>query len=65
MSTSKKDDRNMNNLDPLDLLDIKSDLTEEESMVKESVGRFVDDKILPIIQSSFEDHTFSSELINI
>ena len=63
MSTSKKDDRNMNNLDPLDLLDIKSDLTEEESMVKESVGRFVDDKILPIIQSSFEDHTFSSELI--
>jgi glutaryl-CoA dehydrogenase len=55
--------KKINNLDPLDLLDIKSDLTEEESMVQDTVGRFVDDKILPMIQSSFEDHTFQSELI--
>ena len=63
MSTSSKDGKKINNLDPLDLLDIKSDLTEEESMVQDTVGRFVDDKILPMIQSSFEDHTFQSELI--
>ena len=63
MSTSSKDSKKINNLDPLDLLDIKSDLTEEESMVQDTVGRFVDDKILPMIQSSFEDHTFQSELI--
>ena len=47
MSTSSKDGKKINNLDPLDLLDIKSDLTEEESMVQDTVGRFVDDKILP------------------
>jgi glutaryl-CoA dehydrogenase len=63
MSTSSKDGKKINNLDPLDLLDIKSDLTEEESMVQDTVGRFVDDKILPMIQSSFEDHIFQSELI--
>ena len=63
MSTPTKDSKKINNLDPLDLLDIKGDLTEEESMVQDSVARFVDDKILPMIQSSFEDHTFQSELI--
>ena len=51
-------------LDPLDLLDIRSDLTEEETMVKDSVSRFVDDKVLPIIRESFENHTFANELVN-
>ena len=50
-------------LDPLDLLDIRSDLTEEETMVKDSVSRFVDDKVLPIIKESFENHTFANELV--
>ena len=51
-------------LDPLDLLDIRSDLTEEETMVKDSVSRFVDDKVLPIIRESFENHTFANELVS-
>ena len=51
-------------LDPLDLLDITSDLTEEETMVKDSVSRFVDDKVLPIIRESFENHTFANELVS-
>ena len=51
-------------LDPLDLLDIRSDLTEEETMVKDSVSRFVDDKVLPIIKESFENHTFANELVS-
>ena len=51
-------------LDPLDLLDIRSDLTEEETIVKDSVSRFVDDKVLPIIKESFENHTFANELVS-
>mgnify|MGYP001241243343 FL=1 len=51
-------------LDPLDLLDIRSDLTEEETMVKDSVSRFVDDKVLPIIRESFENHTFANKLVS-
>ena len=51
-------------LDPLDLLNIRSDLTEEETMVKDSVSRFVDDKVLPIIKESFENHTFANELVS-
>ena len=51
-------------LNPLDLLDIRSDLTEEETMVKDSVSRFVDDKVLPIIKESFENHTFANELVS-
>ena len=51
-------------LDALDLLDIRSDLTEEELMVKDSVARFVDDKVLPIIKESFENHTFANKLVS-
>ena len=51
-------------LDALDILDIRSDLTEEELMVKDSVARFVDDKVLPIIKESFENHTFANELVS-
>ena len=51
-------------LDPLDLLDIRSDLSEEECMVKDSVARFVDEKVLPIIKTSFEEHSFPSDLVS-
>lgn len=50
-------------LDPLDLYDIRAELTEEESMVQDSVARFVDDKVLPIIREAFETHTFPRSLI--
>lgn len=50
-------------MNPLDLYDITSALTEEERMVQDSVGRLVDEKVLPIIQKCFEDHRFPKELV--
>jgi glutaryl-CoA dehydrogenase len=50
-------------LNPLDLYDVASALTEEERMVRDSVARLVDDKVLPIIQTCFEEHRFPRELI--
>src|SRR5690348_2331709 len=50
-------------LNPVDLYDVASALTEEERMVQESVGRLVDEKVLPIIQQCFEEHRFPRELI--
>ena len=50
-------------LNPLDLYDVAGALTEEERMVQESVGRLVDDRVLPIIQKCFEEHRFPKELI--
>ena len=50
-------------LDPLDLYDVRGMLAEDERMVQDSVGRFVDEEVLPIIQRHFEDHTFPRDLI--
>jgi glutaryl-CoA dehydrogenase len=50
-------------MNPLDLYDIAGALTEEERMVQDSVGRLVDEKILPIIQQCFEEHRFPKELV--
>jgi glutaryl-CoA dehydrogenase len=50
-------------LNPLDLFDVAGALNEEERMVQESVGRLVDEKVLPIIQKCFEEHRFPRELI--
>jgi len=50
-------------LDPLDLFDIQSELGEEESMVKDTVGRFVDDRVIPVMQEAFEKHEFPRHLI--
>lgn len=50
-------------LNPLDLYDVRAELTEEESMVQDSVARLVDEKVLPIIQDAFETHTFPKELV--
>jgi len=50
-------------LDPLDLYDVQSLLSEEERMVRESVARLVDERVLPIIQRHFEEHTFPGELV--
>ena len=59
----KKADAGKSRLDPLDLFDIRSELTDDERMVQESVARFVDDKVLPIIRDAFEKHYFPKELI--
>jgi glutaryl-CoA dehydrogenase len=59
--TSKK--KSSRALDKLDLFDVRSLLSEEEQMVKDSVGRMVDEKVLPIIREHFENHTFPGELV--
>jgi glutaryl-CoA dehydrogenase len=53
-----------NALNPLDLFDVRSSLSDEERMVQDSVARFVDEAVLPIIRSHFEDHTFPHELVS-
>jgi glutaryl-CoA dehydrogenase len=50
-------------LNPLDLFDVRASLTDEERMVQDSVARFVDDEVLPIIRPHFENHTFPRELV--
>ena len=50
-------------LNPLDLFDIRSELSEEECMVQDSVARFVDDKVLPGIRDAFEQHYFPRDLV--
>lgn len=50
-------------LDPLDLFDVRSELTDEEQIVQESVARFVDEKVLPIMRDAFEHHYFPEDLI--
>src|SRR5678809_1404120 len=50
-------------LNPLDLYDVRGLLTEDELAVQDSVGRFVDEKVLPVIQEGFEKHRFPRELI--
>ena len=50
-------------MNPLDLYDVAGALTEEERMVQSSVGRLVDEKVLPIIQKCFEEHRFPKELV--
>ena len=52
-----------NALNPLDLYDVRASLSEEERMMQDSVARFVDDAVLPIIRPHFENHTFPQELV--
>jgi len=60
LQPGKKSSRTLN---PLDLFDVRSLLSDEERMVQDSVARMVDDKVLPVIQKHFEDHTFPRELV--
>ena len=50
-------------LDPLDLYDVRAQLSDDERMVQDSVARLVDDKVLPVIQKCFEEHRFPKELV--
>ncbi len=59
----KSQKRAISSLDPLDLYDVRAQLSDEERMVQDAVGRLVDDKVLPVIQQHFENHTFPRELI--
>jgi glutaryl-CoA dehydrogenase len=50
-------------LDPLDLYDIQSELSDDEAMVKDTVARFVDDRVIPVMQEAFEQHEFPRHLV--
>ena len=50
-------------LDPLDLYNVRSMLSDEERLVQDSVGKFVDDQVIPIVGECFEEERFPRELI--
>jgi len=52
-----------NTLDPMDLFDVRSELSEDEIIVKDTVARFVDDKVIPLMREAFEQHEFPRHLI--
>ena len=52
-----------NALDPLDLYGVRHELSDEERMVQDSVARLVNERVLPIIQEHFENHTFPRHLV--
>ncbi|MEN5373196.1 acyl-CoA dehydrogenase family protein [Stenotrophomonas hibiscicola] len=50
-------------LHPYDLFDVRSLLNEEERAVQESVARFTDERVLPIIGDAFDQARFPDELV--
>ena len=50
-------------LDPLDLFDIRNELSDDERMVQDSVARFVDDEAIPRMREAFEKHEFPHDLV--
>jgi alkylation response protein AidB-like acyl-CoA dehydrogenase len=50
-------------LNPCDLYDVRSLLSEEECAVQDTVARFTDERVLPIIGDAFEQGRFPRELI--
>ncbi len=53
----------MKKLNSMDLFDIRSQLSEEEAMVQDTVARFVDESVIPIMGECFEHSRFPAELI--
>jgi glutaryl-CoA dehydrogenase len=53
----------MAKLNPFDLYDVASLLSEEELMIKESVARFVDERAMPLIARHFDEAKFPAELV--
>ncbi|KRG80823.1 acyl-CoA dehydrogenase [Stenotrophomonas daejeonensis] len=50
-------------LNPYDLFDVRSLLSEEERAVQDSVARFTDERVLPIIGDCFDQGRFPTELV--
>jgi len=50
-------------LHPYDLYDVRSLLSEEERAVQDTVARFTDERVLPIIGDAFDQGRFPKELI--
>jgi glutaryl-CoA dehydrogenase len=53
----------MAKLNPTDLYDVRSLLSEEEVMIKDSVARFVDERAMPVIAKHFDEATFPADLV--
>ncbi len=53
----------MAKLNPLDLFNVRSLLTEEEQMVQDSVAHWVDERAMPLIAECFNESRFPTELI--
>ncbi len=53
----------MSAINPMDFYDVRNQLSEEEQLVQDSVARFTDEKILPMIGEAFETHRFPAELV--
>lgn len=50
-------------LNPYDLYDVRSLLTEEERAVQDAVARFTDERVIPIIGDAFDQGRFPKELV--
>ncbi|MDQ3159450.1 MAG: acyl-CoA dehydrogenase family protein [Pseudomonadota bacterium] len=50
-------------LHPYDLYDVRSLLSEEERAVQDTVARFTDERVLPIIGDAFDQARFPAELV--
>ena len=50
-------------LPPYDLYDVRSLLSEEECAVQDTVARFTDERVLPIIWHAFDEGRCPKELI--
>ncbi|UHQ19216.1 acyl-CoA dehydrogenase family protein [Lysobacter sp. KIS68-7] len=50
-------------LHPYDLYDVRSLLTEEERAVQDTVARFTDERVIPIIGDAFDQGRFPRELV--
>jgi glutaryl-CoA dehydrogenase len=53
----------MTTLNPTDLFDVRSLLSEEEQMIQDTVARFVDERALPLMADAFDKAVFPEELI--
>ncbi len=53
----------MATLNPTDLFDVRSLLSEEEQMIQDTVARFVDERALPLMSDAFDKGQFPTELI--
>ena len=51
-------------LNPYDLFDTRSLLTEEECAVQDTVARFTDERVIPIIGAAFDEGRFPRELVS-
>ncbi len=49
--------------DPYDFLHVCDALTDDERQVQKTVGRFVDERVLPQIAEAFDEHRFPVELV--